>query len=51
MYIFFLQSSASGTLYIDDNESFEYTQKKYLYLQFTFKDGVLSSRYASWYSH
>lgn len=35
--------SAKGTLYIDDNESFEYRKKKYLYLQFEFKDNELSS--------
>lgn len=35
---------AKGTLYIDDETSFEYLSGKYLYLEFEFKDGVLSSR-------
>uniref|UniRef100_A0A8D8HTH0 Glucosidase II subunit alpha n=3 Tax=Culex pipiens TaxID=7175 RepID=A0A8D8HTH0_CULPI len=36
--------AAKGTLYIDDETSFEYRSGKYLYLEFEFKDGVLSSR-------
>lgn len=36
---------AKGTLYIDDEKSFEYKQGKYLYLEFEFKDGVLSSKF------
>lgn len=35
---------AKGTLYIDDEKSFAYRHGKYLYLEFEFKDGVLSSR-------
>ncbi|XP_055586088.1 neutral alpha-glucosidase AB isoform X2 [Uranotaenia lowii] len=35
---------AKGTLYIDDEASFEYRSGKYLYLEFEFKDGVLSSK-------
>lgn len=35
---------AKGTLYIDDEKSYEYRQGKYLYLEFEFKNGVLSSR-------
>lgn len=35
---------AKGTLYIDDEKSFAYRQGKYLYIEFEFKDGVLSSR-------
>lgn len=35
---------AKGTLYIDDEKSFEYRQGKYLYLEFEFKEGVLSSK-------
>lgn len=35
---------AKGTLYIDDEKSYEYRQGQYLYLEFEFKDGVLSSR-------
>ena len=35
---------AKGTLYIDDELSFEYRQGKYLYLEFEFKEGVLASR-------
>ncbi|CRK87777.1 CLUMA_CG001536, isoform A [Clunio marinus] len=38
-------NTAKGTLYIDDEKTFEYRQGKYLYLDFEFKDGVLSSRY------
>lgn len=34
---------AKGTLYIDDEESFDYRQGKYAYIQFEFKDGVLLS--------
>jgi mannosyl-oligosaccharide alpha-1,3-glucosidase len=35
---------AKGTLYMDDEKSFEYRKGKYLYIEFEFKDGVLSSR-------
>ncbi|KAB0792317.1 hypothetical protein PPYR_14276 [Photinus pyralis] len=38
-------NSAQGRLYIDDNESYEYRKKKYLYLQFNYKDGVLSNSF------
>lgn len=38
------QKHAKGTLYIDDEKSYEYRQGKYLYLEFEFKDNVLSSR-------
>lgn len=34
---------ASGYLYIDDAESFEYKNKKYLYVRFTFEDNTLKS--------
>lgn len=37
-------SEAKGTLYIDDEKSFDYRQGKYNYLEFEFKDNVLSSR-------
>lgn len=37
--------SASGTLYIDDGQSFDYRKKKYLYLSLEFKGNKLSSRY------
>lgn len=37
------RKSASGTLYIDDFESFEYKTNKYLYLRFDFKENKLSS--------
>lgn len=40
----FFQKSARGTLYIDDFESFEYREKKYLYLEFVFKDNILRNR-------
>ncbi|XP_053682461.1 neutral alpha-glucosidase AB [Sabethes cyaneus] len=36
--------AAKGTLYIDDETSFEYRSGKYLYLEFELKDNVLSSR-------
>uniref|UniRef100_A0A182QSP4 Glucosidase II subunit alpha n=1 Tax=Anopheles farauti TaxID=69004 RepID=A0A182QSP4_9DIPT len=35
---------AKGTLYIDDEMSYEYRRGQYLYLEFEFRDGVLSSR-------
>lgn len=35
---------AKGTVYIDDEKSFAYRQGKYLYAEFEFKDGILSSR-------
>ncbi|KAK9871594.1 hypothetical protein WA026_012974 [Henosepilachna vigintioctopunctata] len=35
--------SAKGTLFIDDNESFEYQKGKYLYIQFEFKNNELKS--------
>jgi alpha 1,3-glucosidase len=35
--------SASGTLYVDDGESYNYRNKKYLYLHFEFKDNTLTS--------
>jgi mannosyl-oligosaccharide alpha-1,3-glucosidase len=35
---------AKGTLYIDDEKSYDYRQGKYLYLDLEFKDGVLSSK-------
>jgi alpha 1,3-glucosidase len=38
-----LQKSASGTLYVDDGESYNYRNKKYLYLHFEFKDNTLTS--------
>ncbi|KAF5297351.1 hypothetical protein FQR65_LT01281 [Abscondita terminalis] len=38
-------NSAEGTLYIDDNESFEYRKKAYVYIKFSYKDGVLTSSF------
>ena len=35
---------AKGTLYIDDEKSFEYREKKYLYLQYEFTEKTLSSK-------
>ncbi|KAK4873414.1 hypothetical protein RN001_015443 [Aquatica leii] len=35
--------SAKGTLYIDDNESYDYKNNLYIYIKFKYKDGVLSS--------
>lgn len=37
-------SEAKGTLYIDDEKSFDYRQGKFVYLEFEFKNNVLSSR-------
>ncbi|KAG5872523.1 hypothetical protein JTB14_004397 [Gonioctena quinquepunctata] len=34
---------ASGTLYIDDNVSYDYKNKKYLYIHLQFEDNTLSS--------
>ncbi|XP_055523690.1 neutral alpha-glucosidase AB [Wyeomyia smithii] len=36
--------ASKGTLYIDDETSFEYRSGKYLYLEFELKDNVLSSK-------
>lgn len=36
---------AKGTLYIDDEKSFEYRKGQYLYLEFEFTDNVLSSKW------
>lgn len=39
------KKSASGTLYLDDYESFEYkNNKKYLYIHFDFKENTLTSK-------
>uniref|UniRef100_A0A182N0N9 Glucosidase II subunit alpha n=1 Tax=Anopheles dirus TaxID=7168 RepID=A0A182N0N9_9DIPT len=38
------EGRAKGTLYIDDETSYEYRRGQYLYLEFEFRDGVLSSR-------
>lgn len=35
---------ANGTLYADDEQSYEYRDGKYLYLQFEFKNNVLTSK-------
>jgi hypothetical protein len=43
---FLFQGSASGTLYIDDGQSFDYRKNKYLYLSLEFKGNKLSSRYS-----
>ncbi|XP_067007712.2 neutral alpha-glucosidase AB [Anabrus simplex] len=37
--------SASGTLYIDDGQSFEYKQGKYLYLSLKYESNKLTSRF------
>lgn len=37
------QQSAKGTLFVDDYESFQYKQKKYLYINFEFKNKVFTS--------
>uniref|UniRef100_A0A2M4BCF3 Glucosidase II subunit alpha n=2 Tax=Anopheles marajoara TaxID=58244 RepID=A0A2M4BCF3_9DIPT len=38
------EGTATGTLYMDDETSYEYRRGHYLYLQFEYRDGVLSSR-------
>jgi hypothetical protein len=43
---FLFQGSASGTLYIDDGQSFDYRKQKYLYLSLEFNENKLSSRYS-----
>ncbi|XP_017768243.1 PREDICTED: neutral alpha-glucosidase AB [Nicrophorus vespilloides] len=37
--------SATGTLYIDDSESYEYKKKKYLYIRFNYKDNTLTNSF------
>lgn len=37
------EKKASGTLYIDDERSYEYRRGKYIYLQFEFNDNILTS--------
>lgn len=45
LYIFLDGNSrASGALYVDDFESFDYKNKKYLYFEYTYENGVLSAR-------
>lgn len=39
------KQSASGTLYVDDYQSFEYkNDKKYVYVNFSFEKNKLTSR-------
>ncbi|KAJ6639789.1 Neutral alpha-glucosidase AB, partial [Pseudolycoriella hygida] len=40
-----LAKKATGTLYIDDERSYDYRRGKYIYLQFEFDESTLSSRY------
>ncbi|CAD7091219.1 unnamed protein product [Hermetia illucens] len=37
--------SAKGTLYIDDEKSFEYRKGQYLYIEYEFKNGVFKNRF------
>ncbi|CAH0381061.1 unnamed protein product [Bemisia tabaci] len=39
--------TATGTLYLDDGDSFEYQKGQRLYMKFEFKDNVLSSSFLS----
>lgn len=39
------KQSADGTLYIDDEKSFEYRNGAYAYLEFKFENNILSSRH------
>lgn len=44
LYVFLNTSNgAQGTLYVDDTTSFNYLNKEYKYLRFTYVNGVLSS--------
>lgn len=38
-------NKATGTLYIDDEKSYEYRRGKYIYLQLEFSDNILTSKY------
>lgn len=38
-----IEKKATGTLYIDDEKSYEYRRGKYIYLQFEFSDNILTS--------
>lgn len=40
-----IDKKATGTLYIDDEKSYEYRRGKYIYLQFEFNDNILTSTY------
>lgn len=40
-----IEKKASGTLYIDDEKSYEYRRGKYIYLRFAFSDNILTSTY------
>lgn len=42
--------AAKGTLYIDDEKSYEYRQGKYVYAEFDFKQDVLSNKYVTFFS-
>lgn len=35
---------AAGTLYIDDGKSFDYKEGKFIYVSFTFSDGILDAK-------
>lgn len=39
------ENKASGTLYIDDEKSYEYRQGHYIYLRFELADRILTSKY------
>ncbi|XP_066973212.1 neutral alpha-glucosidase AB isoform X2 [Macrobrachium rosenbergii] len=39
-----IEGKAQGTLYMDDEHTFDYRQGKYLYLEFSYADGVLTSK-------
>ncbi|CRL04690.1 CLUMA_CG017754, isoform A [Clunio marinus] len=44
-------NEATGTLYIDDEKSFNYHHGEYLYLRFTFSDNSLSSHHIDDHAH
>jgi len=46
VHVFSFQRTALGTLYIDDGQSFDYKNQKYLYLSLVFNGNKLTSRYS-----
>lgn len=40
-------SSAKGTLYIDDEKSYNYRHGQYVYTEFEFKENVISNKYVA----
>jgi hypothetical protein len=50
VHVFSFQGTALGTLYIDDGQSFDYKNQKYLYLSLVFNGNKLTSRYSFTFS-